>query len=62
MRDLLCKRSQLVRDRTTHILSVQNLVTRNSGKAITQAGIRKLDEKAIPHTIADGVAYPTAYK
>lgn len=44
VRDLLRKRAQLVRDRTTHILSVQNLITRNSGKAITQAGIRKLDE------------------
>jgi len=47
VRDLLRKRSQLVRDRTTHLLSIQNLVIRNSGKAITQAGIRKLDEKAL---------------
>ena len=47
VRDLLRKRSQLVRDRTTHILSIQNLVTRNSGEGITQAAIRKLDEKAL---------------
>lgn len=47
VRDLLRKRSQLVRDRTTHLLSIQNLVIRNSGKAITPAGIRKLDETAL---------------
>jgi transposase len=47
VRDLLRKRSQLVRDRTTHILSIQNLVTRNSGEGITQAAVRKLDEKAL---------------
>ena len=47
VRDLLRKRSQLLRNRTMHILSIQNLVTRNSGKAITQAGIRKPDEKAL---------------
>ena len=47
VRDLLRKRAQLVRDRTMHILSIQNLVIRNSGKPITQGGIRKLDEKAL---------------
>ncbi len=47
VRDLLRKRAQLVRDRVTHILSIQNLVTRNSGKQITQAGIRRLDENTL---------------
>lgn len=47
VRDLLRKRAQLVRGRTVHILSIQNLVIRNSGKGIPAEAIRKLDEKAL---------------
>jgi transposase len=47
VRDLLRKRAQLVRNRTVHILSIQNLVIRNSGKSISGAAIRKLDDEAI---------------
>ena len=47
VRDLLRKRGQLVRCRTTQILSIQNLVSRNSGKGISTADIRELDEKKI---------------
>lgn len=46
-RDLLRKRAQLVRNRTMHILSVQNLVIRNSGKRITSDAIRKLNDEAL---------------
>jgi transposase len=35
VRDLLRKRAQLVRNRTMHILSVKNLIIRNSGKGIS---------------------------
>ena len=47
VRDLFRKRAQLVRGRTVHILSIQNLVIRNSGKGIAAAAIRKLDDEAI---------------
>jgi len=47
VRDLLRKRAQLVRNRTMHILSIQNLVIRNSGKAIAAKDIRKLDTDAM---------------
>ena len=33
VRDLLRKRSQLVRQRTTNLLSIQNLMTRNTGSS-----------------------------
>jgi transposase len=47
VRDLLRKRSQLVRCRTTQILSVQSLVSRNSGHGITVDEIREFDEQGI---------------
>ena len=47
VRDLLRKRAQLVRCRTTQILSIQGLVTRNSGKRINTDGVRKLDDEQI---------------
>lgn len=47
VRDLLRKRAQLVRCRTTQILSIQGLVSRNSGKGISMNTIRKFDEAAI---------------
>jgi len=45
VRDLLRKRLQLVRHRTSHILSIQNIITRNTGKRIGSNDIRKLDEE-----------------
>ena len=47
VRDLLRKRAQLVRSRTVQILSIQNLASRNSGKGLSTADIRKLDDEAI---------------
>lgn len=47
VRDLLRKRAQMVRQRTTQILSIQSLVSRNIGTAITKKEIRDLDEKAV---------------
>lgn len=47
VRDLLRKRAQLVHCRTAQILSIQGLVTRNSGKRINTDGVRKLDDEKI---------------
>ncbi|OGS27332.1 MAG: IS110 family transposase [Elusimicrobia bacterium RIFCSPHIGHO2_02_FULL_61_10] len=47
VRDLLRKRAQLVRCRTAQILSVENLVSRNSGNGISTKEVRQLDEEAI---------------
>jgi transposase len=43
LRDLLRKRSQLVRQRTTNVLSVQNLVSRNTGGRISGNAVKQLD-------------------
>jgi transposase len=47
VRDLLRKRSQLVRCRTAQVLSIQNLVNRNCGHGISMEEIRALDDSAI---------------
>ena len=47
VRDLLRKRAQLVRCRTVQILSVQNLVSRNTGHGIAVDAIRRLDDADI---------------
>lgn len=47
IRDLLRKGSQLVRYRTMQIMSIQNLVIRNSGKRINTDGVRKLTDETI---------------
>jgi len=47
VRDLLRKRAQLVRCRTTQILSIQSLVSRNSGKGISTDAVRKLNDETI---------------
>src|SRR6267378_6556853 len=41
VRDLLRKRSQLVHHRTAHLLSIQNLVTRNTGSSIARIKSRR---------------------
>lgn len=50
VRDLLRKRAQMVRCRTAQILSIQNLVSRNTGKGISKEDIRQLDEETIGQT------------
>ena len=48
LRDLLRKRSQLVRQRTANVLSVQNLVARNTGARISGNAVKRLDaEEAV---------------
>src|SRR5436853_817791 len=47
VRDLLRKRSQLVHHRTAHLLSIQNLVTRNNGSSISANRIKALDDPQV---------------
>lgn len=47
VRDLLRKRAQLVRCRTAQVLSIQNLVSRNTGHGIRIDAIRLLDDAEI---------------
>jgi transposase len=44
VRDLLRKRSQLVNQRVAHILSIQNLMSRNTGKSMSGAKVKALTE------------------
>jgi len=53
-RDLLRKRSQLVRYRTAQILSIQNLMSRNTGHSIKNDDIRKLTVEKIDVMFSDG--------
>jgi len=47
VRDLLRKRSQLVHQRTANLLSIQNLVTRNTGSSIRSNRIKTLDSETV---------------
>lgn len=54
-RDLLRKRGQLVRQRTALLLSIQSDVSRHSGRGISVAEIRRLDEKSLTELCAGDV-------
>jgi transposase len=54
VRDLLRKRRQLVQQRTANILSIQNLLTRNTGQALRGNQIKQLT----PTTVRQLVALP----
>jgi transposase len=54
VRDLLRKRSQLVRHRTTHLLSIQNLLTRNTGSSMKANQIKGLDVQQIEELLPNG--------
>ena len=47
VRDLLRKRSQMVRQRTANLLSIQNLFTRNTGAKMSANRVKRLDSKQI---------------
>ncbi len=53
VRDLLRKRSQLVRHRTANLLSIQNLVTRNTGSSISSNRIKQLPLEEVSSILAD---------
>jgi len=54
VRDLLRKRSQLVRQRTTNLLSIQNLVTRNTGSSLSASQIKRLDVHQVDELLPEG--------
>lgn len=54
VRDLLRKRSQLVRQRTTNLLSIQNLLTRNTGSSLSANQIKGLDVQQVDELLPDG--------
>src|SRR5438093_5480624 len=54
VRDLLRKRSQLVRQRTTNLLSIQNLVTRNTGSSLSANQIKGLDVQQVDELLPNG--------
>jgi len=54
VRDLLRKRSQLVRQRTTNLLSIQNLLTRNTGSSMKANLIKGLDVQLIDELLPNG--------
>lgn len=62
VRDLLRKRAQLVRCRTAQLLSIMNLVSRNTGKGISTSEIYKLDDQKIDELCADQAARSLAVK
>jgi len=47
VRDLVRKRSQLVRQRTSHILSIENLIIRNTGQRISANQVRRLTDEEV---------------
>ena len=53
VRDLLRKRGQLVRQRTAHILSIENLYARNSGDQLSCNAIKCLTEEQIQKQFDD---------
>jgi transposase len=54
VRDLLRKRSQLVRYRTANLLSIQNLFTRNTGSSIKANQIKALDPQQVDELLPEG--------
>ncbi|TAJ91704.1 IS110 family transposase [bacterium] len=53
VRDLLRKRGQLVRQRTANLLSIQNLITRNTGSSISANRIKRLSAEEVEGILAD---------
>ena len=54
VRDLLRKRSQMVHHRTANLLSIQNLVTRNTGGSISANRIKGLDDQQVDELLSNG--------
>jgi len=54
VRDLLRKRSQMVRQRTTNLLSIQNLLTRNTGSSLSANRVKGLDVQQVDQLLPNG--------
>lgn len=53
VRDLLRQRSRLVRQRTSHILSIKNVIAREGGPTLSRAQVEGLSEEAIEQLVRD---------
>ena len=53
VRDLLRKRGQLVRQRTANLLSIQNLITRNTGSSMSASRIKRLSAEEVEGLLTD---------
>ncbi len=53
IRDLLRKRAHLVRQRTSNLLSIKNILARNLGTSLRSARIKGLDDKVIDELFTD---------
>src|SRR5258705_3331780 len=53
VRDLLRKRGQMVRQRTANLLSIQNLITRNTGSSIRSNRIKTLDAEQVDDLLSN---------
>ena len=53
VRDLLRKRSQMVRQRTSNLLSIQNLITRNTGSSLNGNRIKTLGAQQVDELLAN---------
>ena len=53
VRDLLRKRSQLVQQSTTNILSVQNILARNTARSMSAYQIKKIEDEQIEKLLDD---------
>jgi transposase len=53
VRDLLRKRGQLVRQRTSNLLAVQNLLARNRGESLTGNAIKRLSPEAVDQLLPE---------
>lgn len=53
VRDLLRKRGQLVRERTRTLLSIQNILWRNTGERFSANAIKQLAWEAVEHYLPD---------
>ena len=53
IRDLLRKRSQLVRQATMNLLSIQNLFARNTGECLSANRVKQLTPEVVDATFAD---------
>ncbi len=54
VRDLLRKRGYLVRQRTSNILSIQNLLARNTGRRLSATGVKRLTDPQVDEMLANG--------
>lgn len=53
VRDLLRKRGQWVRQRTSNLLSVQNLLARNRGESLSANGVKRLSPEAVDQLLPE---------